>query len=198
MSMRIAALAFLVLLFGGNAFGAEPEVAVAVSEAGEAFVVEAMIRVPVTQRTAWEVLVDFDHMTGILNNLTSSRVARRDGDFLVVRQEGIARFGLFSYPFQVEREVRLEPMKRILTRNLSGSLKRMESEVRLIPASKGQLMQIAYRAEFVFDSLIAGLFGAAFLRHEVEEQFLLMTAEMKRREADLPAATLQQTQHTGE
>ena len=198
MSMRIAVLAFLVLLFGGNAFGAEPEVAVAVSEAGEAFVVEAMIRVPVTQRTAWEVLVDFDHMTGILNNLTSSRVARRDGDFLVVRQEGIARFGLFSYPFQVEREVRLEPMKRILTKNLSGSLKRMESEVRLIPASKGQLMQIAYRAEFVFDSVIAGLFGAAFLRHEVEEQFLLLTAEMKRRETDLPAATLQQTQHTGE
>lgn len=198
MSMRIAVPAFLVLLFGGNAFGAEPAIAVAVSEAGETFVVEAMIRVPVTQRTAWEVLVNFDHMTGILNNLTSSRVARRDGDFLVVRQEGIARFGLFSYPFQVEREVRLEPMKRILTRNLSGSLKRMESEVRLIPASKGQLMQIAYRAEFVFDSVIAGLFGAAFLRHEVEEQFLLMTAEMKRRETDLPAATLQQSQHAGE
>ena len=198
MSMRIAVLAFLLFLFGGNAFGAEPEVAVAVSEEGEAFVVEGVIRVPVTQRAAWEVLVDFDHMTGILNNLTSSRVARRDGDYLVVRQEGIARFGLFSYPFQVEREVRLEPMKRILTRNLSGSLKRMESEVRLIPASKGQLMQIAYRAEFVFDSVIAGLFGAAFLRHEIEEQFLLLTAEMKRRETDLPAATLQQTQHTGE
>ena len=65
MSMRIAVPAFLVLLFGGNAFGAEPEIAVAVSEAGETFVVEAMIRVPVTQRTAWEVLVDFDHMTGI-------------------------------------------------------------------------------------------------------------------------------------
>ena len=130
--------------------------------------------------------------------MTSSRVARRDGDFLVVRQEGIARFGLFSYPFQVEREVRLEPMKRILTRNMSGSLKRMESEVRLIPASKEQLMQIAYRAEFVFDSVIAGLFGASFLRHEVEEQFLLMTAEMKRRETDLPAATLQQSQHAGE
>jgi hypothetical protein len=198
MSMRIAVLSFLLFLFGGNAFGGEPAVSVVVSEAGEAFVVEAMIRVPVTQRTAWEVLVDFDHMTGILNNLTSSRVARRDGDFLVVRQEGIARFGLFSYPFQVEREVRLEPMKRILTKNLSGSLKRMESEVRLIPASKGQLMQIAYRAEFVFDSVIAGLFGTAFLRHEVEEQFLLMTAEMKRRETDLPAATRQQSQHTGE
>ena len=77
-------------------------------------------------------------------------------------------------------------------------ISKLGHEVRLIPASKEQLMQIAYRAEFVFDSVIAGLFGASFLRHEVEEQFLLMTAEMKRREPDLPAATLQQSQHAGE
>ena len=198
MSMRIAVIAFLVFLFGGVSSGAEPEVAIAVNEAGEAFVVEATIRVAVTQRTAWEVLVDYDHMTSILNNLTSSRVAGRDGDVLLVRQEGVARFGLFSYPFQFEREIRLEPMKRILTKNLSGSLKRMESEVRLLPAGKGQPMQIAYRAEFVFDLVIAGLFGASFLRHEVEEQFLLMAAEMKRREIGLPAAAFQPTHHSGE
>ena len=96
MSMRIAVIAFLVFLFGGVSSGAEPEVAIAVNEAGEAFVVEATIRVAVTQRTAWEVLVDYDHMTSILNNLTSSRVAGRDGDVLLVRQEGVARFGLFS------------------------------------------------------------------------------------------------------
>lgn len=197
MSMRMAILAVLAFLCGGFAFAAEPEVVVAVSEAGEAFVVEATIRVPVAQRVAWEVLVDFDHMTGILNNLTASRVAARQGNVLVVRQEGVARFGLFSYAFKVEREIRLEPMKRILTRNLTGSLKRMESEVRLAPDGKGQATQIAYRAEFVFDSVIAGLFGASFLHHEVEEQFRLMAAEMVRRDSELSAATLQQTLHSG-
>lgn len=189
MSMRMAILAVLSFLCSGFAFAAEPEVVVAVSEAGEAFVVEATIRVPVAQRVAWEVLVDFDHMTGILNNLTASRVAARQGNVLVVRQEGVARFGLFSYAFKVEREIRLEPMKRILTRNLTGSLKRMESEVRLAEG-KGPATQIAYRAEFVFDSVIAGLFGASFLHHEVEEQFRLMAAEMVRRDSELSAATL--------
>ncbi|WP_153147895.1 SRPBCC family protein [Dechloromonas sp. H13] len=196
MSMRMAILAVLSFLCSGFAFAAEPEVVVAVSEAGEAFVVEATIRVPVAQRVAWEVLVDFDHMTGILNNLTASRVAARQGNVLVVRQEGVARFGLFSYAFKVEREIRLEPMKRILTRNLTGSLKRMESEVRLAEG-KGPATQIAYRAEFVFDSVIAGLFGASFLHHEVEEQFRLMAAEMVRRDSELSAATLQQTLHSG-
>ena len=131
------------------------------------------------------MLIDYDHMPTILSNLTPTQVARRNGNTLIVRQEGIARFGLFSYPFQVEREIRLEPMQRILTRNLSGSLKRMESEVRLKPSGNGSPVVIEYRAEFVFGSILAGLFAVSFLNHEVEEQFQSMLAEMKRRDAQL-------------
>lgn len=184
MPIRILVVFFLTCLIGGNAL-AEQDVVVAVREVGDGFVVEATVKAPVSRQTAWEVLVDYDHMTTILSNLTASQVARRNGNTLIVRQEGIARFGLFSYPFQVEREIRLEPMQRILTRNLSGSLKRMESEVRLKPSGNGSPVVIEYRAEFVFGSILAGLFAVSFLNHEVEEQFQSMLAEMKRRDAQL-------------
>ncbi len=184
MPIRILVVFFLTCLIGGNAL-AEQDVVVAVREVGDGFVVEATVKAPVSRQTVWEVLVDYDHMTTILSNLTASQVARRNGNTLIVRQEGIARFGLFSYPFQVEREIRLEPMQRILTRNLSGSLKRMESEVRLKPSVNGSPVVIEYRAEFVFGSILAGLFAVSFLNHEVEEQFQSMLAEMKRRDAQL-------------
>jgi len=184
MPIRILVVFFLTCLIGGNAL-AEQDVVVAVREVGDGFVVEATVKAPVSRQTVWEVLVDYDHMTTILSNLTASQVARRNGNTLIVRQEGIARFGLFSYPFQVEREIRLEPMQRILTRNLSGSLKRMESEVRLKPSGNGSPVVIEYRAEFVFGSILAGLFAVSFLNHEVEEQFQSMLAEMKRRDAQL-------------
>lgn len=183
MLIRIVVL-FLLACVGG-AFAAEQGVVVAVRELGDGFLVEATITAPVSRQTAWEVLVDYDHMTTILSNLTASRIARRNGNTLIVKQEGTARFGLFSYPFQVEREIRLEPMQRILTKNLSGSLKRMESEVRLKPAGNGSPVVIEYRGEFVFGSLLAGLFAVSFLNHEVEEQFQSMLAEMKRRDAQL-------------
>lgn len=183
MLMRIVVL-FLLACVGG-AFAAEQGVVVAVRELGDGFLVEATVTAPVSRQTAWEVLVDYDHMTTILSNLTASRIARRNGNTLIVKQEGTARFGLFSYPFQVEREIRLEPMQRILTKNLSGSLKRMESEVRLKPAGNGSPVVIEYRGEFVFGSLLAGLFAMSFLNHEVEEQFQSMLAEMKRRDAQL-------------
>lgn len=190
MSVRILLAALLILLSLGSASGAEREVAVAVREAGDAFIVQATIRPPVSLRTAWDVLVDFDHMVGILSNLTASKVVSRNGNVLIVKQEGVARFGIFSFPFTAEREIRMEPQKRIVAKNLSGTLRRMESELRLVPTG-AEGIRIEYRAEFAFDSIVAGLFGVSFLNHEVEEQFQSIVAEMKRREAQAATDPLQ-------
>lgn len=191
MSVRILLASLLTCLSLGSAQCAENEVAVTVSESGDGFIVKATIKPPVSLRTAWDVLVDFDHMASILSNLTASRVASRNGNVLIVKQEGVARFGIFSYPFKAEREIRMEPPRRILARNLSGTLKRMESELQLIPSGAGGV-RIEYRAEIAFDSIIAGLFGVSFLSHEVDEQFQSIVAEMKRREAQSASDPLQQ------
>ena len=190
MSVRILLASLLIWLSLGSASGVEREVAVAVRESGDAFIVQATIRPPVSLRTAWDVLVDFDHMVGILSNLTASKVVSRNGNVLIVKQEGVARFGIFSFPFTAEREIRMEPQKRIVAKNLSGTLRRMESELRLVPTG-AEGIRIEYRAEFAFDSIVAGLFGVSFINHEVEEQFQSIVAEMKRREAQAATDPLQ-------
>lgn len=198
MTIRSLVFSFLAVLSSSASFGAEPHVVVGVSQAGEAFIVDAAINAPVTLKTAWEVLIDFDHMTTILSNLTSSKVVSREGNTLIVKQDGVAKYGLFSFAFQSEREIRLEPMKRILTKNLSGTAKRMESEVKLSQTNPGQGVQITYRAEIVPDSMLARMFGASFVHHEIEEQFQLMVTEMKRREANLTSNLSLQTQRSSE
>ncbi|HEY6896776.1 MAG TPA: SRPBCC family protein [Rhodocyclaceae bacterium] len=182
MSFRALLAALLACLFCSQAIGMEPDVVVAVSRVDDAFVVDATIDIPVTLRTAWGVLVDFDHMASILTNLTSSKILSRDGATLLVRQEGIAKYGPFSYPFQSEREIRLEPMRRILAKSLSGSVRRMESATELIQRETGKGVLLRYRAEIVPDSVLARLFGLSFVRHEVMEQFQLIVAEMRLRE----------------
>lgn len=179
--MPLVVLFCLGALFGEAAFGVEPKVAVAVGHSGEAFVIDATVDVQVPQATAWEVLTDFDRMTSVLGNLKSSKVTSRDGNTWIVRQEGAARYGLFSFSFESEREMRLEPMQRILARGLSGTVKRMESETKIVPLDQG--VQIRYHAEVVPNSLLARMFGASFVRHEVGEQFLAMAREMQRRHA---------------
>jgi uncharacterized membrane protein len=183
---RIAVLFCLLALFGSVARGGEPKVAVNVGQSGEAFIVDATMDVQVPLRTAWEVLTDFEHMTSILGNLTSSKVIRRDGDTWIVRQEGVARYGLLSFSFVSEREIRMDPMKRILVKQLSGTLKHMESEAKIVAQDQG--VQIKYHADSVPDSILARMFGASFVRHEVEEQMLAMGREMTRRQASAEPA----------
>ena len=179
--MPLVALLCLLALFAEGAFGAEPKVAVTVGQKDEAFIVDATIDVPVPLPTAWEALTDFDHMTSILGNLKSSKIVSREGNTWIVRQNGVARWGLLSFSFESEREIRLEPMKRILAKSLSGTLKRMESEAKIAALDQG--VQIRYHAESVPDSVLARMFGASFVRHEVEEQFLEMAKEMLERHA---------------
>jgi len=174
-------LACFLLMMSCSAFGVEPEILVGIEKSGEAFVVDARISVQVPLRTAWEVLTDFEHMSSILNNLTLSKIVRRNGNTLVVDQEGTAHYAIFSYSFASEREIRLEPMKRIFARQIAGNAKRFESELEL--SQTGLVTLIRYRAEVVPDSGIGRTLGGHFIQHEVEEQFTALVAEMKRRSA---------------
>lgn len=172
-------LALLLTLQTGTAQATEPHISVTVSKSGQAFVVDAQIRVEAPPAVAWDVLTDFEHMAAFLRNLRSSRVVDRQGDVLRVRQEGVASLGLFTFSFESEREIRLEPMQRILATGLSGSTQQMESQVDIFKTAEGTA--IRYHAEFVPASTLARLFGEPFVRREVEEQFRDMSREMLRR-----------------
>ena len=173
--------AIFLLVLSHVVSGVEPEIVINIERNGDAFIVDTKFDLPVPLRTAWEVLTDFDNMTEILSNLTSSKIVRRDGKILYVAQEGLARFGILSYAFASEREIRLEPMKRILARQITGNAERFESELEL--TQSGSATRVHYRAEVVPDSGLARTFGGRFIKHEVEEQFTAMAAEMMRRNA---------------
>ncbi len=174
-----AAVFCLLALSGEGASGIEPKIDAAVQQNGETFIVDVTIDVQVTMDTAWEVMTDFDHMASILGDLTLSKVISRNGNTWVVRQEGLARYGPFSYSFESDREIHLEPMTRIVARNISSTATRMDSEAQIAPLDQG--VQIKYHIEMVPGSLLARMFGLPFVRHEVGEQIQRMAGEMIRR-----------------
>jgi carbon monoxide dehydrogenase subunit G len=176
--------ACILLMICCLAEAAEPAIQIAVEKRGDAFILDATINFPAPNRTAWEVLTDFDNMVSILSNLTTSKVTSRIENTLLVQQEGIARFGILSYAFSSEREIRLDPMKRIQARQLSGNAKHYFSELDLTPAGESTLAR--YHAEVTPESGLALIFGGSFIEHEVEEQFTAMAAEMSRRKATAP------------
>lgn len=139
---------------------------------------------------AWNVLTDYEHMSSLLGGLSLSKIISRQGNTWVVRQERVVRYGLLAFSFFSEREMRLESIRHIQVKSLSGTLKSMASETTIIPQDHS--VQIKYHAESVPDSWLARMFGAGFVRHEIEEQFMALANEMMRRDsrkepAELPA-----------
>ncbi|MEI7431237.1 MAG: SRPBCC family protein [Betaproteobacteria bacterium] len=181
MTQRLHFAVLFLLFLAHPAWSAEPEIQVNVEKRGELFVVDSTFELAVPLRTAWGVFTDFDNMTRILSNLTSSKITSRTGNLLQVQQEGVAKFGFFSYTFTSEREIQLMPMKKILAKQLSGNAKQFNSELEL--SRQGSGTKVRYHAEMSLESMIARTFGGSFIEHEIAEQFAAMAAEMNRRTA---------------
>ncbi|MDD5335805.1 MAG: SRPBCC family protein [Rhodoferax sp.] len=179
--MLAAALFCLLSLACKAASGVDQNIDIAVQQNGDTFIIDATMEVPVSVDTAWEVMTDFDHMTSILGNLTVSKVISRNGNVWIVRQEGLAKYGPFSYSFESDRQIHLESKKRIVARNLTSTATRMDSEAEIVPLN--QDVRIKYHIEMVPGSLLVRMFGLPFVRHEVEEQLQRMAREMTLRHA---------------
>lgn len=172
--------AWLCLCASGKALAvADEPVKVQVHQEGQQIVVDLLMHTPASQRQAWAVLTDFAHMAEFVPNLRSSSVLESRGNWLKVRQQGIARHGFLSFDFDSLREIELTPYERINSRAIGGSLQKMEGVTQLIPDADGT--EIRFHSVSVTGFWVPPLVGDMFVKHEIDEQFRAMLAEMRRR-----------------
>jgi carbon monoxide dehydrogenase subunit G len=146
---------------------------------GETYVLKAVMAAPVPLAVAWDVLTDFDNMEKWIPNVIDSKVVKREGAAVTVEQRGTAKFGLLSFPFTTERKIDLAPPGGIKTMQLKGSMRRVESSLKLESDGKGT--RINYHLEVVPAGAAAAVMSKKFLEHEIDEQFSAIVGEMVRR-----------------
>ena len=152
---------------------------IGVSRLGELYIVDALIVVPVAPREAWDVMTDFDDMARFVPNLEISRVTGRDGLRLRVEQKGVARWGLLSHSFTTVREIELEPIDRVRSKSIGGTLHQVNSETQFASASGGT--EIRHHVSFALETWMPDFLAQPFLQSEMRNQFDALLAEMLRR-----------------
>jgi len=152
-----------------------------VQKNGDTVIIDLSITVPVTPQEAWDVLVDFDHMTQFNHNLEVSQVLEKNGDQWKVQQKGKTTHGGFSFSFDSVKQVTLKPFESIQSHLLSGTLKKHESLTTLTPEGKGT--HIVYHAESISGVWVPPLLGTSVVEDEVRKQFQDMEGEMLKRKA---------------
>ncbi len=138
------------------------------------------LRTPASPAVVMAVLTDFERMPEFMPGLTSSRIVARHHNQYQVAQQGKISFGPFSMPFESLRQIELVDGRRILSKSLSGSARRMQSVMQVRPLEGGS--EIDYRIEIEPANWLPSSLGSNFLQHELAEQFNALSREMLRRQ----------------
>ena len=186
MRRRLALLALLLAITAAGATEPPPAALddddVAVDYRAGTYWAPLSRRAAVPPALAIEVLTDFEQMARFVPNLNSSRIVARHGNVYRIAQQGVARFGPFTFAFESERQVELLPDGRLLAKGLSGSSKYMRSELRVQPLGQGEASRLDYRIELAPDRWLPSSIGVNFMRHELAEQFTALVREMEKRQ----------------
>jgi hypothetical protein len=140
--------------------------------------VTLFVRAP--QQRVWDVVTDYERAPEFMKDVQSSRILSRAGDRLRLEQKDQVRFGPFTFPVESVREVREVEPTRTESHLVSGSMKKYDSVMELVPENGGT--KIVYRSVTIPDSSLARLAGESTAKRITEERFKQLRAEILRRE----------------
>jgi len=159
--------------------GKSPVRSVEVVQNDAGYVANVVMFAPVAADVAWKVLTDFDNMEKWVPNVRASKIVSRDGNTLTVEQNGVAKFGLLSFPYTNVRRMELAPETTIQATQVSGSMRRLVSLMKVSPEGTGT--RLDYRLEIEPSGVAAAVMSKDFLQHEITQQFTAIVGEMVKR-----------------
>jgi hypothetical protein len=106
--------------------------------------VRAFIDVAVDTRLAWSVLTDYNQLAEFVPDMHSSKVVSKPGEPIRVLQRGEKSWLILDAPFEVLMQMNETPYSHIAFHQLSGTLRDMFGEWRLLPVKGG--LRVTYYA----------------------------------------------------
>lgn len=183
---RLVGMAAALVLFHGAAYAQEAaagqDIDVAAKKAGNLIVIDVAFTVPATAQEAWNVLVDYDHMPQFLHNLKTSKILSKSENRLQVAQQGGVSHGPISLTFDVVRDVELKPYSEIISKVVSGNLKKVDGTTRLAAAGEGT--RVTFHSESIPNVWVPPGIGTSLIENETRDQFNDIRNEiLKRKDA---------------
>ncbi len=176
---RTCGLGALLLAWVLSAGAQTPIRSIDIVKDADAYVADVVMFAPVPSNVAWAVLTDFDHMAAWVPNVRESKVVASEGNMLTVEQQGVAKFGLASFPYVSVRQMTLDLQNSVRVKQIKGSMRRLESLMKL--SAEGSGTRLDYHLELVPSGLAATVMSKEFLQHELTEQFSAIIKEMVQR-----------------
>jgi uncharacterized protein YndB with AHSA1/START domain len=154
-------------------------------DGGKVFQIVSSGTVAAAPATVWRILTDYDHMADYVPDLKSARVVSRDGDRVVIEQQGAARFLFFSRTIHLVVQAHEQAPHKIDVNLVDGDMAVYRCSWELIPVDGGGTT-VRYTAAIGPKFYVPGLVGASMVRKDIAR---MMAAVLARLDRDGPPAT---------
>jgi carbon monoxide dehydrogenase subunit G len=132
------------------------------------------------RQRVWDVITDYERAPEYMRDVQSAKVVSRSGDTVRLMQKDQVRVGPFSMGIDTLRDVKHTAPVRTEAHLVSGSFKKYDSKMELVPEGGGT--RVTYQSETVAGSALAGFASESMIRRATEERFRQLRAEIQRRE----------------
>lgn len=114
----------------------------------------------------WRILTDYEHMADYVPDLQSARVLSRDGNRVVLEQQGGVQFLFFSRAIHLVVLVREQAPNKIDVSLVDGDMKVYRASWDLRASASGGT-QIVYRAAIAPNFYVPALVGTSIVRKDI-------------------------------
>ncbi len=179
-NVRLLTWIILGVLTCQNSSWAEDVSVRLVNEGRSVYRVEGGFQVVAPPSTIWEVLTDYNRIDEFVPFMKRSYVKERREGKLLLEQEALAKFFLFTRTIRILQEVQEDPQKRILFRDVSHrDFEFYEGSWRVEPSKEYVWVQYEVRAKPIFS--VPSFVARAMFKRTAQELLQAVRLEILRR-----------------
>jgi len=146
-------------------------------DAQRMYEVNANAVVQAAPAVVWKTLTGYERMSEFVPDLSSCRVLSRNGNEVIIEQQGMARFLFMNHPIHLVVRATETPMTAIDIDLISGDMRHYESRWALTPMPETGGTRIVFSSRLMPGFYVPGMLGTTMIRGDIER---MMGAVMAR------------------
>ncbi|MGK5058346.1 SRPBCC family protein [Janthinobacterium sp. LB2P49] len=134
--------------------------------------------------SVWKTLTTYERMNEFVPDLSSCRVLSRNGNEVIIEQQGMARFLFMNHAIHLVVRATETPFTAIDIALISGDMRHYESRWNLyaIPETGGT--RIVFSSRLMPGFYVPGMLGTTMIRGDIERMMAAVLARIDNQHAD--------------
>ncbi|MGK5012268.1 SRPBCC family protein [Janthinobacterium sp. MDB2-8] len=146
--------------------------------------VDASGSVQAPPASVWKTLTTYERMHEFVPDLSSCRVLSRNGNEVIIEQQGMARFLFMNHAIHLVVRATETPFTAIDIALISGDMRHYESRWNLYPIPETGGTRIVFSSRLMPGFYVPGMLGTTMIRGDIERMMAAVLARIDSQHAD--------------